>query len=162
MPEEKPRKLLDQVRDIMRRKHYSIRTEQTYIAWMKRYIFFHHKRHPREMGVAEIEAFLTHLAVRDNVSASTQNQAFNALLFLYKHVLGISMEDQEISAVRAVKRKKIPVVLNRDEIKTLLTLMDGVYQLMAKLLYGSGLRLMECVRLRQKGIQPVRSPLDMV
>lgn len=102
--ENKPPKLLDQARYIIRRKHYSLRTEETYINWMKRYIFFHDKKHPKDMGVAEIEKFLTHLAVREKVSAATQNQAFNAILFLYREVLGISMEGQNISAIRAKKR----------------------------------------------------------
>ena len=119
---------------------------------MKRYILFHHKRHPRDMGVQEIETFLTHLAVREKVSSSTQNQAFNAILFLYRHVLGISMEDQKIAAIRAVKKKNIPVVLTREEIGRVLTQMNGMVQLMAKLLYGSGLRVMECVRLRVQDI----------
>ena len=148
MNTEKPKKLLVQARDIMRRKHYSPKTEQNYIYWMKRYIFFHHKRHPLDMGVKEIEAFLTHLAVREKVAASTQNQAFNAILFLYRRVLGVSLEDKNISAIRATRKKNIPVVLTREEVIRLLSLMNGMTQLMARLLYGSGLRVMECVRLR--------------
>ena len=143
---------MDQVRDIMRRKHYSGKTEQNYLYWMKRYIFFHHKRHPRDMGVSEIEAFLTYLAVKEMVSASTQNQAFNALLFLYRRVLGVSLEDENISAIRAARKKNIPIVLTREEVFRLLTLMSGTVQLMARLLYGSGLRVMECVRLRVQNI----------
>lgn len=145
---ENPVKLLDQVRDIMRRKHYSRRTEQNYIYWMKRYIFYHRKRHPKDMGVHEIEAFLTHLAVQEKVSASTQNQAFNAILFLYRRVLGITMEGENISAIRAKRKKNIPVVLTREEVGRMLGLMNGTVQLMAKLLYGSGIRLLECARLR--------------
>ena len=145
---EKPPKLLDQTRNIIRRKHYSFRTEETYINWMKRYIFFHDKKHPKDMGVPEIEAFLTHLAVREKVAASTQNQAFNAILFLYREVLGISMEDKKIAAIRAKRVQNIPVVLSKEEAKTILTLMSGAPQLMARLLYGGGLRIMECVRLR--------------
>jgi len=143
---------LDQIRDFMRFKHYSPRTEKRYIDWIKRYIFFHRKRHPKDMGVVEIEAFLTHLAVEEKVSASTQNQAFNAILFLYRKVLGISLEDKTISAIRAARKKNIPVVLTRDEVGQVLTLMNGTVQLMAKLLYGSGLRVMECVRLRVQNI----------
>ena len=104
------------------------------------------------MGVQEIEAFLTHLAVEEKVSASTQNQAFNAILFLYRKVLGISLEDKTISAIRAARKKNIPVVLTRDEVGRVLTLMNGTVQLMAKLFYGSGLRVMECVRLRVQDI----------
>ena len=148
----RPGKLLDQVRDIMRMKHYSVKTEQNYVHWMKRYILFHRKRHPRDMGVREIEAFLTHLAVKEKVSASTQNQAFNSILFLYRKVLGISLEDKNITAIRAARKKNIPVVLTRDEVGRVLTLMSGIVQLMAKLLYGSGLRVMECVRLRVQDI----------
>ena len=143
-----PPKLLDQARNMIRRKHYSFRTEETYINWMKRYIFFHDKKHPRNMGVPEIEKFLTHLAVNEKVSAATQNQAFNALIFLYREVLGISLEGKNIAAIRAKRVKNIPVVLAKDEVRTLLTLMSGTQQLMARLLYGCGLRVMECVRLR--------------
>jgi integron integrase len=148
----RPKKLLDQARDIMRLKHYSRSTEKNYIHWMKRYIFFHNKRHPKNMSVPEIETFLTHLAVKEKVSASTQNQAFNAILFLYRKVLSISMEDENISAIRAGRKKNIPVVLTREEVIRLLALMNGMVQLMARLLYGSGLRVMECVRLRVKDI----------
>ena len=149
---KKPPKLLDQARSIIRRKHYSFRTEETYINWMKRYIFFHDKQHPNEMGVPEIEKFLTHLAVRGKVSAATQNQAFNALLFLYREVLGISMEGQNIAAIRAKKKINIPVVLSKDEVRKILALMSGMQNLMARLLYGGGLRVMECVRLRVHNI----------
>ena len=150
--DKRPKKLLDLARDIMRRKHYSLRTEQIYIHWMKRYIFFHRKRHPGDMGVPEIEAFLTHLAVQEKVSASTQNQAFNAILFLYRRVLGVSLQDENISAIRAGRKKNMPVVLTRDETTRLLSLMNGMTQLMARLVYGSGLRVMECVRLRVQDI----------
>lgn len=119
---------------------------------MKRYILFHRKRHPKEMGVREIETFLTHLAVREKVSASTQNQAFNILLFLYRMVLGISLGNKNISAIRAARKKNIPVVLTPEEIGKVLTLMSGTVQLMAKPLYGSELRVMECVRLRVKDV----------
>ena len=144
----KPKKLLDLAREIIRLKHYSIRTEQAYIGWMYRYILFHHKRHPKDLGPPEIEAFLTHLAVSGNVAGSTQNQAFNAILFLYRHVLNISLADAKINAVRARKKKNLPVVMTKDEVKRVISAIAGQYQLMAKILYGSGLRLIECLRLR--------------
>jgi integrase len=150
--EKRPkRKLLDQVRDVIRLKHYSIRTEQAYVNWIRRYIFFHNKRHPKEMGSREIEDFLTHLAVNERVSASTQNQAFNALLFLYHEVLEVQLDDS-IDAVRAKRPKRLPVVLTKEEVRRVLDAMSDTHQLMAKLLYGSGLRLMECLRLRVKDI----------
>ena len=145
---QKKKKLLDLAREILRRKHYSIRTEETYVGWITRYIYFHNKRHPKDMGVPEIEEFLTHLAVDRNVSPSTQNQAFNALLFLYRNVLNISLEGQKINAVRARKKRNLPVVMTKDEVKKVIMAMSGVNQLMAKLIYGSGFRLMECIRLR--------------
>ena len=148
----KPKKLLEQAREIFRRKHYSYRTEQSYIAWMRRYVFFHNKKHPKDLGVTDIEAFLTHLAVRENVSSATQNQAFNALLFLYQEVLGISLADENISAIRAKRKKNIPAVLSVSEVKKVLALLQGTQKLMARLIYGSGLRLMECVRLRTHDI----------
>lgn len=143
-----PKRLLDRVREVLRIKHYSIRTEEAYTGWIVRYILFHNKRHPKDMGATEIEAFLSHLAVEGNVSASTQNQAFNAILFLYRHVLDISLEDAKIDAVRAHKKPNLPVVLTKEEVKRVITLMTGRCRLMAKILYGSGLRLMECLRLR--------------
>lgn len=149
-------KLLDQVREAIRRNHYSIRTEEAYVDWIKRFILFHKTaqgefRHPQEMGAAEIEAFLTHLAVDRQVAASTQNQALSALLFLYRHVLKREI-DLPGNALRAKKPKRLPTVLSRDEVRRILSLMTGTHQLMARLLYGSGLRLMECVRLRVKDI----------
>jgi len=146
--QRKPKKLLEQARDIFRTKHYSYRTEQSYIVWMRRYIFFHNKRHPKDLGVTDIEAFLTHLAVKEKVSPSTQNQAFNALLFLYQEVLGTSLADENISAIRAKKKKNIPVVLSAVEVKNVFSLLQGTNKIMAQLLYGCGLRLMECIRLR--------------
>jgi len=148
---EQGKKLLDQVRDVLRLKHYSIRTEQAYVDWIKRYILFHKKRHPKDMGRAEVEAFLTHLAVEGNVAASTQNQALSALLFLYREVLKIEF-DAPVDSIRAKKPSRLPVVLTRAETQQVIEGMTGVYQLMAKLLYGSGLRLMECVRLRVKDV----------
>lgn len=145
------KRLLDQVREVIRLKHYSIRTEQTYIDWIKRYIFFHGKRHPREMGASEIESFLTDLAVRRRVSASTQNQALNALVFLYRQVL--HQEAGEFSAVRAKRSNRLPVVLTKSEVDRLFGAMKpGTCKLMARLLYGTGMRLMECVRLRVKDV----------
>lgn len=154
MPEpslHKSKKLLDQLRDAIRIKHYSYSTEKTYVHWAKRYILFHNKRHPAEMGAAEIEAFLTHLAQDGNVSASTQNQAFNALLFLYRNVLQIEL-DAPIHALRAKRAQHLPTVLSKSEVNKVLSGMQGLHQLMARLLYGCGLRLMECLRLRVKDI----------
>jgi integron integrase len=145
------RKLLDQVRDVIRRKHFSIRTEQCYTDWIRRFILFHNKRHPREMAEAEVTEFLTHLARDGHVAASTQNQALSALLFLYKEVL-----KQEIGWLEGVQRAKrparLPVVLTRDEVHKIFAHLHGTHRLMAGLLYGSGLRLMECVRLRVKDV----------
>jgi site-specific recombinase XerD len=111
-----PKKLLDQVRDAIRLKHYSHRTEETYVQWIRRYILFHKKRHPAEMGVPEIEAFLTHLAVTDNVAADTKNQALNALVFLYRHVLQQEL-DSRIDAIRARRPQRLPVVLPPEEVR---------------------------------------------
>src|SRR5437763_3862538 len=147
-PQNKP-KLLDQVRDVIRRKHFSIRSEQSYVDWIRRFILFHNKRHPREMAEAEVGAFLTHLARDGRVAASTQNQALSALLFLYKDVL--KREFGWLDGVeRAKKPARLPVVLSRDEVHKIFAHLHGTARLMAGLLYGSGLRLMECVRLRVK------------
>ena len=144
-------KLLEQVRNKIRIRHYSIRTEKTYLDWIKRYILFHHKKHPKDMGAGEVEAFLTYLAVTLNVAASTQNQALNALLFLYKVVL--EMELPLLQHVKRAKRsEKLPVVFSKMEIKSIMADLDGVYWIMGQLLYGGGLRLMECVRLRVKDV----------
>jgi integron integrase len=147
---DKP-KLLDQVRDVMRRKHYSIRTEQSYIDWIRRFILFHGKRHPAQMAEAEVTAFLTHLARDGGVAASTQNQALSALLFLYKEVLKQELGWLE-NVERAKKPARLPVVLTREEVRKVFQHLHGTTRLMAGLLYGSGLRLMECVRLRVKDI----------
>ena len=144
-------KLLDQVRNVIRRKHYSIRTEQAYIDWIKRFIIYHGKRHPGEMAEAEVAEFLTHLARDRDVSASTQNQALSAVLFLYKEVLKHEIGWLE-KVERAKKPPKLPVVLSRGEVKQIFAYLHGVPKLMAGLLYGSGLRLMECVRLRVKDV----------
>jgi integron integrase len=151
MPRTDKPKLLDQVRDVIRRKHYSIRTEQAYIDWIKRFIIYHGKRHPGEMAEEEVAEFLTHLARHLNVAASTQNQALSALLFLYKEVLKHEIGWLQ-KVERAKKPPKLPVVLSRAEVKQIFGHLHGVPKLMAGLLYGSGLRLMECVRLRIKDI----------
>lgn len=146
-----PPKLLDQVRAALRIKHYSLRTEDAYVNWITRFILFNDKRHPKDMGRAEIETFLTHLAVDQHVAASTQNQACSALLFLYREVLQVEF-DPPLNALRAKKPEHVPVVLTRTETQQVLDGLSGIYQLMGKLLYGSGLRLMECVRLRVKDL----------
>jgi len=150
-PQGKSKKLLDQVRDALRVKHYAYRTEKAYIFWIRRYILFHGKRHPKDMGVKEIQAFLTHLAVNRNVSASTQNQALNALIFLYKKIFYIDLTDP-IDAVRARRPSRLPAVLSKQEALRVIGLISGEPQLVVKLLYGSGLRLMESLRLRVKDI----------
>ncbi len=146
-----PTRLLDLVREQIRLRHYSIRTEQAYVSWIKRYILFHDKKHPKDMDKAEIEAFLTYLAKDLNVSSSTQNQAFNALLFLYNQVLHKSLDDK-INAIRAKKPRRLPTVMTNEEAMKVVKGLSGSNKLMAKLLYGSGLRLMECLRLRVKDI----------
>ena len=144
-------KLLDRVRHAVRARHYSRRTEKAYVHWIKRYIFFHGKRHPAEMGAADVTAFLTSLAVRDRVAASTQNQALNALLFLYRQVLDVELPWLH-DLVRAKRPEHLPVVLTRDETFAVIDALDGVPRLMALLLYGAGLRLLECCRLRVKDV----------
>jgi integron integrase len=149
--EKRPKKLLDQLRDAIRLKHYSIRTEEAYVSWARRYILFHNRRHPKDMGSQEIEAFLTHLAVDQKVAASTQNQALNALLFLYRHVLRQDL-DLPIEAIRAKRPKRLPTVMTREEVQRVLAALSGTHQLISKVLYGSGLRLVECLRLRVKDV----------
>jgi len=144
-------RLLDQVRHTLRVKHYSLRTEQSYIYWIRYFIRFHKKRHPSEMGGPEVEAFLTHLAVDRKVSPSTQNQALSAILYLYKQVLKIELPWLD-NVVRAKTKKFIPVVFTRDEVKRLLAQFDGTYWLLFSLIYGAGLRISECARLRVKDI----------
>ena len=145
-------KLLDQVRGKIRLKHYSIRTEQAYVDWIRRFILFFGKRHPRDLGAAEVEQFLTHLAVEGNVAASTQSQAKSALLFLYREVL-----DNELPWLDNVERakvpKRLPVVLTREEVMAVLTRLEGTHWLVASLLYGTGLRIMEALRLRVKDVE---------
>ncbi len=156
-PVQSPPKLLDQVAAKMRLLHYSIRTEGAYVDWIRRFILFHNKRHPREMGGAEIEAFLTHLAVEGKVAASTQNQAFSALLFLYQKVL--VMELPPLQALRAERPDRLPVVLALEEVRAILKELDGIELLMTEILYGAGLRLLECCRLRVKDVDFARKQL---
>jgi len=145
------RKLLDQVSDVARFRHLSLRTEEAYRNWIKRYIFFHGKRHPKELDAEHVRAFLTHLAVNDNVSASTQNQAFNALLFLYRQVL--KTEPLNIEGVeRARHSRRLPVVFTKAEATAIIAQMKDEHQLIAGLLYGAGVRIMEAVRLRIKDV----------
>jgi integron integrase len=144
-------RLLVVVRDRIRTRHYSLRTETAYTNWIKRFILFHNKRHPRDMGGVEIEAFLTSLAVERNVSASTQNQALAALLFLYREVLQIDLPWMQ-EVVRAKRPRHLPTVLTRSEVLAVLERLDARFELLGKLLYGTGMRLMECVRLRVKDV----------
>jgi len=162
-PAQKPPaapKLLARVRDAIRARHYSPRTEQAYVHWIRRYIFFHGVRHPADMGKPELTAFLSHLAVREHVSASTQTQALSALVFLYRNVL-----DGEIGllegVVRAKRPARLPVVLTRDEARRLFANMDGVVLVACRLLYGSGLRLLECLHLRVKDIEFDRNEITV-
>jgi integrase len=149
--------LLEQVRAKLQLLHYAIRTEETYVDWIRRFILFHDKRHPRQLGAVEIEAFLTHLAAHENVAASTQNQAFAAILFLYQKVLEADLP--KLDAVRAKRPKRLPVVLSTDEVRTVLDRMTGVHRTMAELMYGSGLRLLETCRLRVKDIDFARGQI---
>ena len=153
-PSGKPR-LLDRVRNEIRVRHMARSTERLYVNWIRRFILFHNKRHPLEMGKAEVTAFLTHLAVDGNVSSSTQNQALCALLFLYREVLEQKFGWLE-DVVRAKPSGRVPVVLAHDEARAVLLLLDGVNWLIGKILYGSGLRVMECLRLRVKDLDFVR------
>jgi len=145
-------KLLDQVRDKIRTKHYSIRTETAYADWIKRFILFHDKRHPAEMGGAEVEAFLSYLAVKGKVSASTQNQAKSAILFLYRHVLEADLPWLE-GVVQAKQPERLPVVLTETEVRRVMSKLRGSHWLLASLLYGAGMRLMEALRLRVKDVE---------
>lgn len=156
----RPPRLLEQMRGRMRRLGLSIRTEEAYVGWVRRFILANGKRHPRELGAREVEAFLTHLALHGQVAASTQNQALSALLFLYREVLQVELPWME-NIRRAKKPRRLPVVLSREEVAALLAEMDGVTWLMAALLYGSGLRLMECVRLRVLDVDFVRREITV-
>jgi site-specific recombinase XerD len=155
-----PRKLLDQVSDVARFRHLSLRTEQAYRNWIKRFILFHGKQHPRDLGAEAVRAFLTHLAVNEHVSASTQNQAFNALLFLYRQVL-----QEQVPKIEGVERarhsRRLPVVFTKAESNAVIAQISGARRLIVALLYGSGLRIMEAVRLRVKDIDFEREEITV-
>ncbi len=153
-------RLMDEVRRHLRLKHYSLRTEQAYTGWVRRFILANGKRHPRTMGGPEVERFLSSLAVRANVAAGTQNQALSALLFLYREVLGVRLPWMD-QVVRAKRPRRVPTVLTRDEVVRLLTAMDGRPWLIASLLYGTGMRLMECLRLRVKDVDFARAEITV-
>ncbi|NOT06090.1 MAG: integron integrase [Anaerolineales bacterium] len=146
------KKLLEQFRDQIRIKQYSPRTEKTYVHWVREYILFHNKRHPREMAVPEINQFITHLVVERKASASTQNQAISAILFLYRNLLNITLDETALDFIRPKKGKRVPIVLSKDEARAVIASLAGPYKIMAQIMYGSGLRLMECLRLRVKDI----------
>jgi integron integrase len=148
----KAEKLVDQVREVMRFHHYSHRTEQTYIDWIVRFVRFHNTVHPTELHREDVENFLSHLAQTEHVAAATQNQAFNALLFLYRHVLDLPDRVDKVDAVRSKKPKRVPTVLTREEIRSLLAQLDGTPLLIARLMYGCGLRISELVRLRVEAL----------
>lgn len=156
-PSEKPKfkpqsvRLMDQVREVLRYHHYSLRTEQSYIKWILAFIRFNNKRHPKELGRTEIEAFLSDMAVNKNYAASTQSLAMNAIVFLYKQVLGLAIAD-DLEPIRSKKAIRLPVVLSQSEVAQLLASMPGVNGLIAKLMYGGGLRVMEVLRLRVQDI----------
>ena len=151
----KPQRLLDQVRGKIRLKHYSIRTEQAYVDWIRRFIVFHGRRHPDQLGAGHVEKFLTHLAVEGRVAASTQNQAKSALLFLYREVLGVELPWLD-NVEQARTPKRLPVVLTREEVQAVLSRLEGTHALIVGLLYGTGLRIMEAVRLRVKDMEFTR------
>ena len=150
-PPPQPRKLLDHVRDVLRVNHYSVRTEEAYVGWIRRFILYHNKKHPLEMGALEVELYLTHLAVGEKVSTNTQKQALNALVFLYNRVLQKPLgQFRDIS--RPKKPQRRPLVLSKDEVERILRVMVGTHQLIATLLFGTGMRLLECLRLRVKDV----------
>jgi integron integrase len=151
-------KLLDRLHEALRSRHYSRRTEETYCHWVRRFIYFHNVRHPAEMAEPEINAFLTHLAVKQKVSASTQNQALSALLFLYRHVIGREVGDFG-DVIRTRRPARLPVVMTREEVKAVLANLSGDKWLMASLMYGTGLRLMECLRLRVQDLDFSRNEI---
>ncbi len=156
-----PKKLLDQVRDKIRFKHYSLSTENTYLSWIKQFILYHGKRHPVDMGAAEVEAFLTYLATQRQVSSSTQNQALSAILFLYREVLAITLPWLD-NFERSKKPRRLPVVLTVPEVQALLreaASAPAPINLIIKLLYGTGMRLMEAVRLRVKDVELARKEI---
>jgi integrase len=146
-----PRRLLDHVRDVLRVNHYSVRTEEAYVGWIRRFILYHNKKHPREMGAVEVELYLTHLAVGEKVSTNTQKQALNALVFLYHRVLQKPLgQFRDVS--RPKKPQRRPLVLSKSEVEQILRVMSGTHQLIATLLFGTGMRLLECLRLRVKDV----------
>jgi integron integrase len=151
-PAPQPKKLLDRYSEALRNLHYSLRTERTYSGWVRQYILYHNKRHPSEMGPAEINEFITHLVNQKSISASTQNQAISAILFLYRNVLQIDLDETALLPIRPGRPKRVPTVLSRQEAKRVIARMDGVYKIMTQLMYGSGLRLMEVMRLRVKDL----------
>ena len=151
MNPNQPLTLLGRVREAIRYKHYSIRTERTYVEWVRRFVRFHNQSHPRDMGAPEVRAFLGHLASEAKVAASTHQQALSALLFLYKEVLGVELP-WLTELERPKKPKRLPVVLGHGEVERLLSVLEGTHALMGKMLYGTGMRLMECVRLRVKDV----------
>jgi len=159
-PTRQPPRLLDQVRAAIRRRHFSRRTEEAYVLWTRRFVLFHGKRHPTEMGEREVTEFLSSLAIDRHVSASTQNQALAALLFLYEEVLGRKLDWLD-RVIRAKAPKRLPVVLTRDEVRSILGRLHGPTGLMATLLYGAGLRLLECCRLRVKDIDFGRNEITV-
>src|SRR5262245_10984379 len=150
-PPGQPR-LLDRVRQAIRARHYSLRTEEAYVGWIRRYILFHGKRHPMEMGETEINAFVIHLASDEGVGASTQTQALSAILFLYRHVLCRDLPDLD-TVIRAKRPGRLPTVLTRAEVRRVIGRMDGTPRLVATLLYGTGMRLLEALRLRVKDLE---------
>src|SRR5215211_8004046 len=145
-PPGKSKKLLEQYSEFLRNRHYSLRTEKTYIGWVRQYILYHKKRHPREMGVSEINEFITHLVNQKTVAASTQNQAISAILFLYRNVLNIQLDEKALVAIRPTRPRRVPTVLSRQEAQKVIASMNGVYKLMTQIMYGSGLRLTPALR----------------
>jgi integrase len=155
-----PPRLLDRVRQTIRARHYSFRTEKAYIGWIRRFIFFYDKQHPANRGTPEVVRFLEHLATVQHVAASTQNQAFSALLFLYGEVLETKLTGLE-HVIRAKRPQRLPVVLSRNEVASVLSRLEGIPQLMASLMYGGGLRLLECAQLRVKDLDLIRGELTV-
>lgn len=151
-PPKPEKKLLDQYRDAIQTKQYSPRTSETYVQWVRDYILYHNKRHPKEMAEVEINQFITHLVTERNVAASTQNQAISAILFLYRNVLRIPLDESLVANFRPQRAKNIPTVLSKEEVKRIVDRLQGVNKLAAQIMYGSGLRIMECLRLRIKDI----------
>lgn len=151
-PKKPEKKLLDQYREAIQVKQYSPRTAETYIDWVRQYILHHNKRHPKEMGANEINQFITHLVVERKIAASTQNQAISAILFLYRHVLHIQLDENLTIGFRPQRAKNIPTVLSKEEVKKIIDQLQGINKLAAQIMYGSGLRIMECLRLRIKDI----------